>query len=199
MLETPKGIKLVSILAITMSMTSPRMEALKRIPYIHYPVQFKKDTVEVQALIDSESEVNAMVSAYAKKMGLWVWKTDLGIQKNDGSTLETYNMVIADFQVQDKFGKARFFQETFLIADTSVKVVLGMSFLTLRKVEVDFAERKLTWKAYTITKGLSTTKKVQIIAPKEFAKAALDPDQEVFVVYVTIFFNSIEVHPNRKV
>ena len=83
-------------------------------------------------------------------------------------------MVIAGFQVQDKFGKTRFFQETFRIIDTSMEVVFKMPFLTFSKVKVDFVKRKLTWKAYTIAKVLLTTKKVQIIGLKEFAKTALD-------------------------
>ena len=140
-----------------------------------------------------------MAPAYAKKMGLRVRKTDVNAQKIEGSTLKTYGMVIASFQVQDKFGKARFFQETFLVADTSVEVVLGMPFLALSKVEVDFAERELTWKAYTIAEALPTTKRVQIIGPKEFAKAALDSDQEAFVVHVATLFSSMEVHPEVQV
>ena len=151
-------------------MTGPRTEALDRVPCIYYPVQFKKDTTEVRALIDSGSVVTMMAPAYAKKLGLQVKKTDVGAQKIDGSILETYGMVIARFQVQDKFGKARFFQKTFLVADTSVEVVLEMLFLALSKAKVDFAERELTWKAYTIAEGLPTTKKVQIIGPKEVAK-----------------------------
>ena len=147
--------------------------------------------IEVRTLIDSESEDSAIVSAYIQKLGLWVRKTDVGTQKIDGSTLETYGMVIAGFQVQDKFGKARFFQETFLVADTSVDVDLEMTFLSLSKVEVDFAERKLTWKDYTIAEALPITKRVQIIGPKEFAKATLDLDQEAFVVHVTTLFSSI--------
>ena len=85
------------------------------------------------------------------------------------------------------------------MADTSVEVVLGMPFLALSKVKVDFAERKLTWKVYTIAEALPTIKRVQIIGLKEFAKAALDPDQEAFVVYVATFFSSMEVYPDRKV
>ena len=117
---------------------------MERVPCIHYPVQFKKDTGKIQALIDSGSEVNAMTPAYAKKLGLRVRKTNVGAQKIDGSTLETYGMVIAGFQVEDKLGRARFFQETFLVADTSVEVVFGMPFLTLSKVKVHFAELELT-------------------------------------------------------
>ena len=53
-------------------------------------------------------------------------------------------MVLASFQVEDKFGRARFFQESFLLADISAEMVLGMPFLTLNNAEIQFAEQKLT-------------------------------------------------------
>ena len=124
---------------------------------------------------------------------------DVRVQKIDGSTLEIYGIVIAGFQIQDKFGRARFFQETFLVADKSMEVVFGMFFLTLSKVEVDFVEKKLTWKAYTIAKALPTNKNVQIIGPKEFVKAVLDQEQEAFMVYITMFSKPIKVHPDWEV
>ena len=55
-----------------------------------------------------------------------------------------------------------------------MEVVFGMPFLTLSKVKVDFIERELIWKVYTIAKALPTIKRVQIISPKQSAKAALD-------------------------
>lgn len=63
-----------------------------------------------------------------------------------------------------------------------------MPFLTVSKVKVDLAEKRLIWKVYTTAEALSTTKRVQIIYPKEFAKAALDPKQKVFVVHIATFF-----------
>ena len=39
-------------------------------------------------------------------------------------------MVITSFQTKDKLKKARFFQETFLLADFNMEVVLKMLFLT---------------------------------------------------------------------
>ena len=45
-------------------------------------------------------------------------------------------MVIAGVQFQDKLGRAGFFQETFLVADTSMEVVFGMPFLTLSNADV---------------------------------------------------------------
>ena len=74
----PEAKKLVSVSTTSTSMTGPRTEALDRVPCIHYPAQFKKDTAEVQALIDLGSEVNAMAPAYAKKLGLRVRKTNVG-------------------------------------------------------------------------------------------------------------------------
>ena len=117
-------------------------EIVIRVPCIHYPVQFQKE--QVRALLDSSSEVNAMSPAYAKKLGLKTWKTNVGAQKIDGSALETFGMVIADFQVEDKGGRPRFFQETFLVADTKFEVILGMSFLKISNIDVVFGERTLT-------------------------------------------------------
>ena len=141
-------------------MTGAKKEALKHVFCVYYLIQFKKDMAEVWALIDLGSEFNEIAPAYAKKLGLWMWKTNVKAQKIDGSTLETYSMVIAGFRVQDKLGKARFFQETFLVADTSMEAVFRMPFLTLSKVGVDFTKKKLTWKTYTIAKALPITKRI---------------------------------------
>ena len=172
---------------------------MKRVPCIYYLVQFKRDTAEVQAFIDSRNEINSIAPAYAKKLGFWLRKTDVGVQKIDRSILKTYDIVIVGFQVQDKFEKARFFQETSLIADTSVEVVFGMPFLTLSKVKIDFIKKELIWKTYTIAKTLLIIKKVQIISPKECAKATLNQDQKAFVVHVTTLFNPMKMHPDQKV
>ena len=117
---------------------------LERVPCVHYPIHFRKDTADVKALIDSGSEVNAMTPAYASKLGLQVRHTDVGAQKIDGSTLETFGMVLASFQVEDKLGRIRFFQETFLLANISAEIVLGMPFLTLSNANVQFVEKELT-------------------------------------------------------
>lgn len=44
--------------------------SLNCISYIHYPLCFKKDQIEIQALIDSGSKINAIIPAYAKWLGL---------------------------------------------------------------------------------------------------------------------------------
>ena len=109
---------------------------LERVPCVYYPLRFRKDTADVRALIDSGSEINAMTPAYASKLGLRVRHTDVGAQKIDSSTLQTFGMVLANFQVEDKLRRARFFQETFLLADISTEVVLGMPFLIFSNANI---------------------------------------------------------------
>ena len=129
--------KLVLVLATSLSVTETNKEVtVERVPCIHYPLYFQKGTTGVRALVDSGSEVNAMTPAYAAKLGLKVRKTDIGAQKIDGSILETFGMVLADFQVENKLERARFFQETFLLANISTEVILGMPFLTLSNADI---------------------------------------------------------------
>ena len=92
------------------SKKTQKVIVLDRVPCIHYLVQFQKDKgATIPALIVSGSEVNAMTPVYAKQLGLQIRKTDVGAQKIDGSSLQTFGMVIAGFQIEDKLGRARFF------------------------------------------------------------------------------------------
>ena len=95
-------------------------------------------------MLDSGSKVNAMSPAYVERFGLKTRKTNVGAQKIDGSALKTFGMMIADFQVEDKGGRPRFFQETFLLADTKFEVVLEMPFLEISNADIAFGEGTLT-------------------------------------------------------
>ena len=88
-----------------------------------------------------------MNPTFAWKLGLHIRKTNVGAQKIDGSALETFEMMIADFQVKDKGNRPRFFQKTFLVADTKFKVVLGILFLKISNANMGFGEGTLTWKS----------------------------------------------------
>ena len=159
--------------------------SLQRVSCIYYPVQFQGDQArEVRALIDSGSEVNAMTPAFAARLGLSVRPTGIGAQKIDGSALRTYGMAIAGFSIQDKSGRARFFEETFLLADTSMEVVLGMPFLSLSNADIQFDTESFTWRSYSAAEALPTTRQVELINKHEFAKVALDENSETFVVHV---------------
>ena len=133
------------------------MIVLDQVLYIYYPVQFQKDKATIQALINSGSKFNMITPAYAKQLGLWSQKTDIGAQKTDGSSLDTFRIVIAGFQVIDKLDKTRFFQEIFLLADTTMEVILEMLFLTLSNANIQVTEKKVTWRLYTTKEALPTT------------------------------------------
>ena len=60
-----------------------------------------------------------------------------------------------------------------------------MPFLTLSNADMQFTEKELIWRLYTVAEALPTTKQVEIIDKKEFTKAALDKNIEAFVVHVT--------------
>ena len=62
---------------------------------------------------------------------------DVGVQKIDGTTLDTYEIVVVAFLVMDKANQVRFFEKTFLVANVSPEVVLDMPFLTLSGVDVN--------------------------------------------------------------
>ena len=109
-------------------------------------------------------------------------------------------MVIAGFQVEDKLGRVRFFQESFLLAETSMEVVLGMPFLTLSNSDIQFAAKELIWRSYNAAEALPTTKRAELIDKKEFAKAVLDEKSETFVVHVAALEASLAgmaIHPSR--
>ena len=171
-------------------------EASQRVPCIRYPVQFQAQQVE--ALIDSVSEFNAMTPAFAAKPGLSNRPTGVGAQKINGSPLATYGMAVAAFSLQDRLGRVWFFEETFLLADNSIKVVLEIPFLALRNADIQFGAERLTWRSYTTAEALPTARRVELIDKHEFAKAALDENSETFVVYVAALETpEPAVHPSR--
>ena len=178
------------------SKEAPEM-ILDWIPCIHYSIQFRKDKETIPALIDSGSKVNAMTPVYTKKLGLQTQRTDVGAQKIDGSNLHTFGMVIAGFQVLGKQGRTRFLQETFLLANTTMEVVLRMPFLIFGNADIQFAEKKLTWRSHTAEEALPTTQKVKLIDKKKFAKVALDENIKAFVVYVSSLSlgSKMTIHP----
>ena len=173
---------------------------LERVLCIHYPVQFRKDAnkTQVQALFDSESEVNAIHPTFVKELGLFIRPTDFGAKRINSSMLDTYGIVVAVFLVTDKANWVRFFEEIFLVTNVSPKVVLGMLFLTLSGADVDFLDRDLQWRTYTTEKALPTTRRVKLVGKKKFAATALNPEHETFVIHVTSFNLVPRIHLDRE-
>ena len=81
--------------------------------------------------------------AFAERLRLVMQTTNIGTQKIDETTLETYGMVVAAFSMTDQANKIKFFKKTFLVANFSPYVVLEMLFLTMSGANVDFPKEKL--------------------------------------------------------
>lgn len=119
---------------------------LQRISCICYPIYFQKQHKKIRALIDSDNEVNAMTPIYVAQLDLIPRTTNINTQIIDSLALKTHGMTTARFLVEDKLKWTRFFEETFLLANTSIKVILGMSFLSFSNADIEFIESNiLTW------------------------------------------------------
>ena len=188
-----------SLLVTGTSKEALKVRVLNRVPCICYFVQFCKDKgKDVLALLNPGNEVNVMTVAYTAYLGLKVRVTNVGAQKIDRFSLAICGMVIAAFQIVNKFGCSRFFQKTFLLVDISMQVILSMLFLTFSNANIQFAVKEPTWKTYTTKKALPITRRVKIINWKKFAKAALDKNFEAFIVYVSFLGSRITIHPARE-
>ncbi len=139
-----------------------------------------------------------MTPANAVELGLTIWKTSVGAQKIDGLPLETYGMASTSFLLQDSLERIRFFKENFLLADTSIKVVLGMIFLAFSNANFQFSAKELIWTTFTIAEALAITSQVELIDKREFAKAALDENSKTFVIYVSVLdLTELLIHPSQ--
>ena len=79
-------------------------------------------------------------------------------------------------------------------------MVLGMPFLTLSNANIRFPKKKPTSRPYITKKALLTTRKIELINKKKFAKAALDENVETFVVHVSSLSlgSKITINPATK-
>lgn len=101
-------------------------------PFIACPMHLIPDPVPrdekiVKALIDFESEVNMMTSAYIAKLGLVIWKVNISTQKINGSALATYEIIIAGFFLPDKLKKVLFFKLSAQAASFVAKSAFSVS------------------------------------------------------------------------
>lgn len=80
-----------------------------------------------------------MILAYTAIIRLKVCSINIEVQKIYKSIFPTYSIVFTSFQVENKYKRVCFFEETFLIASTIIEVVLKIFFLAFNKVKINFA------------------------------------------------------------
>ncbi len=198
MLQKAKKLVAVSVISI---LITKKMEETKKLELwvscIWYPVIFKDQT---EALLDSKSKINVISQAFTYQLELKIRKTNVGAQKIDGITLETYEIVVSTFFVLEKDGKKRFFEESFLLANIKPDVVFGMLFLTMNNADIDFQAWNLQWRSYTTRDILPTIRQVELIKKEKFATIAFDPEYEAFVVYVAALsiYSGDKIHPSTR-
>ncbi len=79
-----------------------------------------------------------MSQAFTFQLGLKIWKTNIGAYKINGTILEIYEMVVSTFSVLDKDGRKKFLEKSFLLGGVKPNIVLGILFLTMSNVNIDF-------------------------------------------------------------
>lgn len=67
-------------------------------------------------------------------------KTSISIQKFDDLSLEIYSIVLVKFSLQNSLGIVWFFEEIFLLANTSKEVVLKIPIFFLNNTDIEFAK-----------------------------------------------------------
>ena len=72
-----------------------------------------------------------------------------------------------------------------------------MLFLSLIHLDVQFDTGNLTWKTYSTTEALATSRQIELIDKHNFARAALDENSKTFVVHVTALEAlELTIHPS---
>ena len=87
--------------------------------------------------------MNAISQAFAYQLSLKIRKINIGGQKIDNTTLETYGILVSTFFMSDKDNKERFFEKNFLLADVNLDIVFKILFLTMNNVDIDFQAQNL--------------------------------------------------------
>lgn len=85
-----------------------------------------------------------MTLAYTVKLDFTNQKINIGAQKINGSPQETHNMASAKFLFQDNLGEVRFFEETILLTNTNMEMILKMFFLVFSNINFQFNAKKIT-------------------------------------------------------
>ena len=95
-------------------------------------------------------------------------------------------MIIANFQVENKANKSKFFKKIFLIANTKFEMILEIFFLKISNTNISFGKKTLIQKSYITIKALSITKQISIVDLKKFVIAVLNTNSKTFIIYVAI-------------
>lgn len=110
-----------------------------------------------------------MTPAYKAKLKLSTWKIHIRAKKIVGLLLKAYSIISTIFSFQNNFKKTWFLKKIFLLANTSIEIVLKILFLSLSNADLWFTKSsKFTKGFYTTIKILFIISKIEIIDKKKF-------------------------------
>lgn len=84
--------------------------------------------------------------------------TNFSTLKIDNLALKTYETITNRLSIEDKLKQIYFFEETFLLTNTNIKIVLKMLFFCFSNINIYYNAKKVTKKTYTITNTMSIAK-----------------------------------------
>lgn len=79
-----------------------------------------------------------MSEAFTQQLSLNIHKTNISCQKIDGITLETYEIIVSTFFILAKDSREMLFEQSFLLADIKLDIILGMLFLIMSNADIHF-------------------------------------------------------------
>ena len=71
-----------------------------------------------------------------KKLGLKICSINVKMQKINDSIFKTFEMILTSYQIENKLEKAWFFEETFLLADFNIELVIRMHYFILNNANI---------------------------------------------------------------
>ena len=69
-----------------------------------------------------------------------------------------------------------------------------MPFPTFSNADVQFADKELTWRSYTIKEVLPTIQRIELISKKKCAKVALNKNVEAFILHMASLILKMTIH-----
>ena len=133
---------------------------------------------------------------FIKKLGFRIRETKISTQKINSSKLDIFGMVIAVFSMKNKEKRSHFFEKIFILAEINIDIILNISFLTLSNVKIDFIDRHIYWKSYTVVKVFLITRQIELIGNKEFAVVVLNLEDKAFVIHIASISLDWDVYPS---
>lgn len=135
-----------------------------------------------------------MIPTFKANLGLSIWLISIRAQKIDVSGLKMYSMVILGFLIHDKLSKIWYFENSLLLAITSIDLILEMLFLVLSNINIQFDIESFLWRTFSTVEALSITKHVELIDNHKYTKIALDKNFQTFLVHVTAWKPQSQLH-----